>query len=209
MSDNMPDFIQYLMAHISDLPQASHSYVSTTHCQNGNTDFSSDLVSAIVLLASGAETQQMRNFYMNLLVDPIQQRFSPAFHKHDLTLREMDRLCDAIEMLEGIFASSQPSTLSMIFRFIMRFLQPIASLLARVNIEGTVAVAALRLCELISRKADVTEEWGPGEKKRMEVVVGELLVNYKRWNDGLRPVSRLALKGFEGFKANGRYEGGD
>lgn len=24
-SENMPDFIQYLMAHISDLPQASHS----------------------------------------------------------------------------------------------------------------------------------------------------------------------------------------
>jgi len=124
---------------------------------------------------------------MNLLVDPIQQRFSPAFNRHDLTFREMDGLCDAIEMLEGIFVSSQPSTLSMIFQFIIKFLQPIASLLARVNIEGNVAVAALRLYELISRKADLTEEWGPGEKKRMEVAVGELLVNYKRWDDGLVP----------------------
>ena len=105
--------------------------------------------------------------------------------------------------------SSQPSTLSMIIQFIVRFLQPIASLLARVNIEGNVAVAALRLYELISRKADLTDEWGQGEKKRIEVAVGELLVNYKRWAVGLRPVSCLDFKCFEVFKTDGRYKGGD
>src|SRR5271170_2305556 len=93
-------------------------------------------------------------------------------------------------MLEGIFHSSQSSTLPMIFRFVMKFLQPIASLLARVNIEGNVAVLALRLFELISRKADITEEWGVGEKKRTEISMGELLTNYKRWNDGMYPPRR-------------------
>lgn len=66
----------------------------------------------------------------------------------------------------------------------MKFLQPIASLLARVNIEGNVAIAALRLFELLSRKADVADEWGVGEKKRTEVAIGELLSNYKRWDHG-------------------------
>jgi hypothetical protein len=121
---------------------------------------------------------------MNLLVDPIQQRFNPAFNIKDLTSKQMDRLCDGIEMLEGIFHSSQSTTLPMIFRFVMKFLQPIASLLARVNIEGNVAVAALRLFELISSKADLTEEWAVGERKRTEVPIGELLTNYKRWSDG-------------------------
>jgi len=72
----------------------------------------------------------------------------------------------------------------MIFRFVTKFLQPIASLLARVNIEGNVAVAALRLFELISKKADLTEEWAVNERKRTEVAIGALLSNYKRWNDG-------------------------
>lgn len=88
-------------------------------------------------------------------------------------------------MLEGIFHSSQSTTLPMIIRFVMKFLQPIASLLARRNIEGNVAIAALRLFELISRKADVTEEWGEGEKKRTEIAIEELLSNYKRWNNGI------------------------
>lgn len=87
-------------------------------------------------------------------------------------------------MLEGIFHSSQSSTLTMIFRFVIKFLHPIASLLACVNIEGNVAVAALRLFELISRKADVTDEWGVEEKKAAEAAIGELLLNYKRWNNG-------------------------
>jgi hypothetical protein len=158
----------------------------------------SDLVSAIVLLASGAKTEQMRNLYMNLLVDPIQQRFQPAFHTTDLTSKEMDGICNGIEMLEGIFISSQSSTLAMIFQFIMKYLRPIASLLMQVNIEGNVVVAGLRLYELISRKADVTDEWGPGEKKRMEVVIQELLTNYKRWSDGpsrSHPPSLLSMGG--------------
>jgi len=87
-------------------------------------------------------------------------------------------------MLEGIIRSSQSSTLPMIFRFVMKFLQPIASLLARVNIEGNIAIAALRLFELLSRKADVTDEWGVEEKKQTEIAIGELLSNYKRWNNG-------------------------
>ena len=66
----------------------------------------------------------------------------------------------------------------------MKFLQPIASLLARVNIEGNVAVAVLRLFELLSQKADLTEEWALGEKKRTEAAFGLLLSNYKQWNDG-------------------------
>ena len=88
-------------------------------------------------------------------------------------------------MLEGIFHSCQSTALPMIFQFVMKFLQPIASLLARVNIEGNVAVAALRLFELLSRKADISEEWGIGEKKRVESAIGELLTNYKRWNGGI------------------------
>jgi hypothetical protein len=91
-------------------------------------------------------------------------------------------------MLEGIFHSSQSSTLGMIFRFVMKFLQPIASLLARVNIEGNVAITALRLFELLSRKTDLTEEWAVGEKKRTEIAIGVLLTNYKRWNDGTFPL---------------------
>lgn len=121
---------------------------------------------------------------MNLLVAPIQARFNPAFQIKDLTSKQMDRICDGIEMLEGIFHSSQSTTLPMIFRFVMKFLQPIASLLARVNIEGNVAIGALRLFELISKKADLTEEWAVSERKRIEVAIGELLTNYKRWSDG-------------------------
>lgn len=133
---------------------------------------------------------------MNLLVAPIEKRFDPAFHTTDLSSKEMDRICDGIEvppfsfpwanhqMLEGIFYSSHSSTLPMIFRFVMKFLQPIASLLARVNIEGNVAVAVLRLFELLSQKADLTEEWALGEKKRTEAAFGLLLSNYKQWNDG-------------------------
>ena len=121
---------------------------------------------------------------MNLLVDPIQQRFNPAFNTKDLTSKEMDRICDGIEMLEGIFHSSQSTTLPMIFRFVMKFLQPIASLLARVNIEGNVAIAALRLFELISKKADLTEEWAVSERNRTAVAIGELLSNYGEWNNG-------------------------
>ena len=78
----MPDLVQYLIANISDLPQASHS----------------DLVSAIVLLASGASNVQVRDFYMNLLVDPIERRFEPIFRTSDLTSKEMDRICDGIEV---------------------------------------------------------------------------------------------------------------
>jgi hypothetical protein len=88
-------------------------------------------------------------------------------------------------MLEGIFHSSQPTTLPMIFGFVMKFLQPIASLLARVNMESNIAIAALRLFELLAQKADITEEWGVGEKKRAEIAIGELLSNYKRWNNGI------------------------
>jgi hypothetical protein len=72
----------------------------------------------------------------------------------------------------------------MIFQFVTKFLQPIASLLARVNIEGNVAIAALRLFELLSRKADVIDEWGVEEKKQIEIAIAELLANYKRWNSG-------------------------
>lgn len=39
---------------------------------------------------------------MNLLVDPIQQRFQPAFRTTDLTSKEMDRICDGIEVLISI-----------------------------------------------------------------------------------------------------------
>jgi hypothetical protein len=88
-------------------------------------------------------------------------------------------------MLEGIFTSSMPTTLPMIFHFVMKFLQPVASLLARVNIEGTVAGAALRLYELITRKADLSEEWALEEKKRIEVSISLLLSNYKRWREGI------------------------
>jgi hypothetical protein len=88
-------------------------------------------------------------------------------------------------MLEGIIHSSQSSTLPMIFRFVLKFLQPIASLLARVNIEGNVAIAGLRLFELLLRRADLSEEWATGEKKRTEIAIGELLGNYKRWSDGM------------------------
>jgi hypothetical protein len=88
-------------------------------------------------------------------------------------------------MLEGIFHSSQPSTLPMIFRFVVKFLQPVASLVARVNIEGNVAVAALRLFELITRTTDFTEKWAVGEKKRTEIAIGELLSNYRQWNNGI------------------------
>lgn len=75
----------------------------------------------------------------------------------------------------------------MIFRFVMKFLQPVASLLARVNIEGNLAVAVLRFFELLSQKADLIEEWALGEKKRMEAAFGLLLSNYKEWNDGTYP----------------------
>ena len=135
---------------------------------------------------------------MNLLVAPIENRFDSAFHNSNLTNKEMDRICDGIEvlssasgellnnqMLEGIFSSSHPSTLPMIYRFVMKFLQPIALLLARVNIEGGVAIAVLRLFELVSRKADLTEEWALGEKKQTEGAFGLLLSNYKQWNDGI------------------------
>lgn len=73
----------------------------------------------------------------------------------------------------------------MIFRFVLKFLQPIASLVARVNIEGNVAVAGLRLFELLSRKADLSENWAAGEKKRTGIAIGELLTNYRRWSDGM------------------------
>src|SRR5271163_1331711 len=127
---------------------------------------------------------------MHLLIDPIHQRFQPAFHTGALTVKEMDSLCDGIDMLEGIFASSHPTTYQQISTFILKFLQPVASLLARVNVEGNLAVAALRLFERVSRG----EDWGGGEKKRLEVAVGELLANYKRWNDGQipRPLSKLS-----------------
>ena len=72
----------------------------------------------------------------------------------------------------------------MIFRFVLKFLQPISSLLARVNIESNVAIAGLRLFELLTRKAELTEEWAAAEKKRTEVAIGELLTNFKRWSDG-------------------------
>jgi hypothetical protein len=88
-------------------------------------------------------------------------------------------------MLEGIFHSSQPTTIPVIFHFVMKFLQPIASLLTRANIEGNVAIATLRLFELLSKKADLSEEWALGEKKRTETVIGELLTNYKRWSDSI------------------------
>jgi hypothetical protein len=140
---------------------------------------------------------------MHLLIDPIHQRFQPAFHTHALTQKEMDSLCDGIEMLEGIFASSHPTTYQQISTFILKFLQPVASLLARVNVEGNLAVAALRLFERISRG----EDWGGGEKKRLEVAVGELLANYKRWNDGQIPQPPSNL--FQAFETNGRYEGRD
>ena len=84
-------------------------------------------------------------------------------------------------MLEGMFQSSQHGTLEMIFGFVLKFLQPIASLLTHVNIEGNVSVSALRLFELLSRKTDFTEDWAVKEKKQTEVVIGELLSNYKRW----------------------------
>jgi hypothetical protein len=87
-------------------------------------------------------------------------------------------------MLEGVFNSAMPTTLPMIFDWVMKFLQPVASLLARVNIESTVAVATLRLYELITRKADLSEEWALGHKKRIEVSMSELLLNYKRWGEG-------------------------
>jgi len=90
-------------------------------------------------------------------------------------------------MLEGIFNASQPSTQQMIFQFVLKFLQPIASLIARVSVERTVAIAALRLFELITRKADFTDEWAKPEKKRLEVAIGELLANYRRLNDGICP----------------------
>jgi hypothetical protein len=35
---------------------------------------------------------------MNLLVAPIEKRFDPAFHTTDLTSKEMDRICDGIEV---------------------------------------------------------------------------------------------------------------
>jgi hypothetical protein len=72
----------------------------------------------------------------------------------------------------------------MIFRFVLKFLQPIASLLARVNIESNVAIAGLRLFELLTRKTELTEEWAVVEKKRTEIAIGELLTNFKRWSDG-------------------------
>ena len=47
------------------------------------------------------------------------------------------------------------------------------------------AISALRLFELVSRKADVTDEWGVGVKKQTEIATGELLSNYKRWNSDI------------------------
>jgi len=35
---------------------------------------------------------------MNLLVAPIEKRFDPVFHTTDLTSKEMDRICDGIEV---------------------------------------------------------------------------------------------------------------
>ena len=67
----------------------------------------------------------------------------------------------------------------------LKFLQPIASLLARVNIEGNVAIAGLRLFELLSKRVDLSDEWAIAAKKRAEVAIGELLGNYKRWSDGM------------------------
>ena len=78
----------------------------------------------------------------------------------------------------------------MIFRFVLKFLQPIASLLARVNIESNVAIAGLRLFELLTRKAELTEQWAVAEKKRTQVAIGELLTNFKRWSDGTSPLIR-------------------
>jgi hypothetical protein len=43
---------------------------------------------------------------MNLLVDPIQQRFQPAFRTTDLTSKEMDRICDGIEVRNPIAVSN-------------------------------------------------------------------------------------------------------
>jgi len=72
----------------------------------------------------------------------------------------------------------------MVFRFIVKFLQPVASLLARVNIEGNIAISSLRLFELLSRKADLNEEWAIGEKGRTSIAISELLANYTRWSEG-------------------------
>jgi len=54
------------------------------------------------MLASGVENHGLRDFYMNLLVDPIQERFNPVFRSGDLTSREMDKICDAIEVHSDI-----------------------------------------------------------------------------------------------------------
>ena len=69
----------------------------------------------------------------------------------------------------------------------LKFLQPIASLLARVNIESSIAIASLRLFELLTRKVELTEEWAAAEKKRTEIAIGELLTNFKHWSDGISP----------------------
>ena len=84
-------------------------------------------------------------------------------------------------MLEGIFDSSQPSTLPMIFRLVIKFLRPVASLLTQVNIEGSIVVASLRLFELITRKTGMTDNWTTEEKKQLEIALGELLCNYKQF----------------------------
>ena len=97
--DNMPDLVQYLINNISDLPQASHSFLYALRVL-----IFSNLVSAVVLLASGADDTRVRDFYMNLLVDPIQQRFNPVFRSGDLTSQEMDRICDAVEVITHTIA---------------------------------------------------------------------------------------------------------
>ena len=71
----------------------------------------------------------------------------------------------------------------MTFQFIIKFLHPIATLLARVNVEGNVAIAALRLFELLTRKIDFAEQWSMAAKKQCEIAIGELLTNFKRWSD--------------------------
>jgi hypothetical protein len=72
----------------------------------------------------------------------------------------------------------------MIFRFVSKFQQPIASLLGRVNIESNIAVSALRLFELLTSKAEGAEEWARTEKGTTEVAIASLLTNFKRWSDG-------------------------
>jgi hypothetical protein len=87
-------------------------------------------------------------------------------------------------MLEGMFNATQPNSISMVCRFVMTFLRPVASLLKRGNIEESVVGSALRLFELITRKIDVTEKWAASEKRTLEMAIEELLINYREWDRG-------------------------